>query len=324
MAPAFAQAARTLEPQVRWPSSIPRRPQLAAPYNIRSIPTMVLFQGGREVARISGAWARRTSSAGCARALIWFKNGLSAVPASGRATGARAAPGQVEHQRRPRQVRGPGVGVHKDLDHQRHAQQRQGRQAREKPSTSSTGNRCSATVAMAPPIPGIRAACIPRGTAGKGVGDRENALHPWCGPTSRKCPPAPGARPARSGRAACTAQPLARLFHSPARPGGMQAGPTWVSGGAWGAVQQGLGARRRRCAAARRARGRSAAGSAAGPGRRRLQRWRPAAQASSSRSPRAAGAPIAQRRAGASAARLALPGQDGRPTAALALALPQA
>ena len=31
------------------------RRQVAAPYGIRSIPTMVLFHGGREVARISGA-----------------------------------------------------------------------------------------------------------------------------------------------------------------------------------------------------------------------------------------------------------------------------
>lgn len=56
MAPAFAQAARTLEPQVRLAKlDTEAHPQLAAPYNIRSIPTMVLFQGGREVARISGA-----------------------------------------------------------------------------------------------------------------------------------------------------------------------------------------------------------------------------------------------------------------------------
>mgnify|MGYP000854555972 CR=1 FL=1 len=56
MAPAFAQAARALEPQVRLAKlDTEAHPQVAAPYNIRSIPTMVLFQGGREVARISGA-----------------------------------------------------------------------------------------------------------------------------------------------------------------------------------------------------------------------------------------------------------------------------
>ena len=56
MAPAFAQAARALEPQVRLAKlDTEAHPQVAAPYNIRSIPTMVLFKGGREVARISGA-----------------------------------------------------------------------------------------------------------------------------------------------------------------------------------------------------------------------------------------------------------------------------
>ena len=56
MAPAFEQAAQQLEPQVRLAKlDTEAHPQVAAPYNIRSIPTMVLFQGGREVARISGA-----------------------------------------------------------------------------------------------------------------------------------------------------------------------------------------------------------------------------------------------------------------------------
>ena len=56
MAPAFAQAARALEPQLRLAKlDTEAHPQVAAPYNIRSIPTMVLFKGGREVARISGA-----------------------------------------------------------------------------------------------------------------------------------------------------------------------------------------------------------------------------------------------------------------------------
>ncbi|OJX28357.1 MAG: thioredoxin [Burkholderiales bacterium 68-12] len=56
MAPAFAQAARALEPQVRLAKLNTEEHQaLAARYAIRSIPTMVLFQGGRERARISGA-----------------------------------------------------------------------------------------------------------------------------------------------------------------------------------------------------------------------------------------------------------------------------
>ena len=56
MAPAFAQAARELEPQVRLAKlDTEAHPQVAAPHHIRSIPTMVLFSQGREVARISGA-----------------------------------------------------------------------------------------------------------------------------------------------------------------------------------------------------------------------------------------------------------------------------
>ena len=56
MAPAFAQAARTLEPRVRLAKlDTEVHPQVAAPHHIRSIPTMVLFKGGSEVARISGA-----------------------------------------------------------------------------------------------------------------------------------------------------------------------------------------------------------------------------------------------------------------------------
>ena len=56
MAPAFAQAAQQLEPQVRLAKlDTEAHPQVAAPHHIRSIPTMVLSKGGSEVARISGA-----------------------------------------------------------------------------------------------------------------------------------------------------------------------------------------------------------------------------------------------------------------------------
>jgi thioredoxin 2 len=56
MAPAFAQAARDLEPRVRLAKLNTEDHQaIAARYAIRSIPTMILFQQGREVARISGA-----------------------------------------------------------------------------------------------------------------------------------------------------------------------------------------------------------------------------------------------------------------------------
>lgn len=67
MAPAFEQAAAQLEPQVRLAKVNTEEAQsLGARYQIRSIPTLALFVGGREVARQPGAmgaadivrWAR--------------------------------------------------------------------------------------------------------------------------------------------------------------------------------------------------------------------------------------------------------------------------
>ena len=56
MAPAFAQAARQLEPKIRLAKlNTEAYQQPAARFGIRSIPTMILFQGGREIARQSGA-----------------------------------------------------------------------------------------------------------------------------------------------------------------------------------------------------------------------------------------------------------------------------
>ncbi|MBP6895131.1 MAG: thioredoxin TrxC [Pseudacidovorax sp.] len=56
MAPAFEQAARTLEPQVRVAKvDTEAQPGLGARFNIRSIPTLALFVGGREIARHPGA-----------------------------------------------------------------------------------------------------------------------------------------------------------------------------------------------------------------------------------------------------------------------------
>lgn len=56
MAPAFAQAAAQLEPQFRLAKVNTEEAQsLGARFNIRSIPTLALFSGGREVARQSGA-----------------------------------------------------------------------------------------------------------------------------------------------------------------------------------------------------------------------------------------------------------------------------
>ena len=56
MAPAFAQAARELEPRMGLAKlDTEAHPAIAARYGIRSIPTMILFRGGQEAARISGA-----------------------------------------------------------------------------------------------------------------------------------------------------------------------------------------------------------------------------------------------------------------------------
>ena len=58
MAPAFEQAARQLEPRVQLVKvNTDEAPGVGARLNIRSIPTIALFVGGREVARQSGAMA---------------------------------------------------------------------------------------------------------------------------------------------------------------------------------------------------------------------------------------------------------------------------
>ena len=67
MAPQFVQAAGQLEPKMRLAKVDTEAEQaLGARFGIRSIPTLVLFRGGREVARQAGAmdsarivqWAR--------------------------------------------------------------------------------------------------------------------------------------------------------------------------------------------------------------------------------------------------------------------------
>lgn len=56
MAPAFEQAAAQLEPHVRLAKLDTEAHQaLGARFNIRSIPTLALFRGGREIARQAGA-----------------------------------------------------------------------------------------------------------------------------------------------------------------------------------------------------------------------------------------------------------------------------
>lgn len=67
MAPAFVQAAKQLEPGMRLAKlNTEEAQELASRYKIRSIPTLALFVGGREIARQAGAmdaggivrWAR--------------------------------------------------------------------------------------------------------------------------------------------------------------------------------------------------------------------------------------------------------------------------
>ncbi|MEW6611964.1 MAG: thioredoxin TrxC [Pseudomonadota bacterium] len=59
MAPHFAQAAEAMAGQAVFAKlNTEAEQQLAAQYGIRSIPTLVLFQGGREVARMSGAMGK--------------------------------------------------------------------------------------------------------------------------------------------------------------------------------------------------------------------------------------------------------------------------
>jgi thioredoxin 2 len=59
MAPYYAEAAKELEPQVRVAKlNTEAEPAVAARFDIRSIPTLVLFSGGREVARQPGAMGK--------------------------------------------------------------------------------------------------------------------------------------------------------------------------------------------------------------------------------------------------------------------------
>jgi len=55
-APVFTEAARTLEPQLRLAKvDTEAQPALAQRYGIRSIPTLMVLRGGREIARQAGA-----------------------------------------------------------------------------------------------------------------------------------------------------------------------------------------------------------------------------------------------------------------------------
>ena len=57
-APTYVEAARRLEPHVRLAKvDTEAEPQLGARFGIRSIPTLVAFRDGQEIARVSGAMA---------------------------------------------------------------------------------------------------------------------------------------------------------------------------------------------------------------------------------------------------------------------------
>lgn len=71
MAPAFKAAAAELEPHVRLLKVDTEAEQaIAGRYGIRSIPTLILFKGGREIARQAGAMDR-------ARLVGWAKQALA-------------------------------------------------------------------------------------------------------------------------------------------------------------------------------------------------------------------------------------------------------
>ena len=74
MAPAFERAAAELEPDYRLLKvNTEEEPSLAARYGIRSIPTLMLFLGGRQIARQAGA--------GDTRGIVaWAKAQLSSNP----------------------------------------------------------------------------------------------------------------------------------------------------------------------------------------------------------------------------------------------------
>ena len=76
MAPAYEQAAGELEPKVQVVKVNTEEAQgLGARLNIRSIPTLALFVGGKEVARQAGAM-------GAADIVRWTRAQLARVPTS--------------------------------------------------------------------------------------------------------------------------------------------------------------------------------------------------------------------------------------------------
>jgi thioredoxin 2 len=70
MAPVFAAAAQRHEPRMRFLKvNTDDVPELATRYSIRGIPTLVVFKGGKEIARQSGAMNESQLEQWLARAL---------------------------------------------------------------------------------------------------------------------------------------------------------------------------------------------------------------------------------------------------------------
>jgi thioredoxin 2 len=71
MAPAFEAAVPMLEPQFRLAKvNTETEPQVGAQYHVRSIPTLILFQAGREVGRQPGAMTVPAQIAAWARSHV--------------------------------------------------------------------------------------------------------------------------------------------------------------------------------------------------------------------------------------------------------------
>ncbi|GAB1364467.1 hypothetical protein MASR1M32_37030 [Rhodobacter sp.] len=77
MAPEFAKAAKALAPEVRLMKlNTEDHPQISSRTGIRGIPALILYRGGREVARLAGARP--------AAEIIAFARGQEADPAAAR------------------------------------------------------------------------------------------------------------------------------------------------------------------------------------------------------------------------------------------------
>ena len=91
MAPYFAATARELEPKLRFAKlNTQDEPGPGAQFNIRSIPTMIVFQSGKELARQSGAM----DSAGCRARARAVESAAHSVKSSARSVNRTASPGR--------------------------------------------------------------------------------------------------------------------------------------------------------------------------------------------------------------------------------------